>query len=105
MRRAKSRRRRRIASSFANAARAERSFRRPQAVANAVDGMNNFRRSLNRDLLAQSVDVYLDEVGLTVEIRIPDMLDDFGAAGDFGGFGEQKFKKGEFLCRQSDRLA
>src|SRR5262245_53806921 len=105
MRRAKSRRRRRIGSSSANEAKAARSFGHPQAVANAVDGVNNFRRSINRDLLAQSIDVYLDEVGLTVKIRIPDMLDDLAAADDFGGFGEQKFEKGKFLCCQSDRLA
>ena len=69
-----------------------------------MDGINNFRGSLNRDLLAQSVDVHLDEIGLTAKIRIPDMLDDLAATDDFGSSGEQKFEKCKFLCGQCDRL-
>src|SRR5262245_35586243 len=105
MRRARSQRPRRTGSSSGNEAKDGISFGRLQAVADAMDGMNDFRRSIHCDLLAQSVDVYLDEVGLTVKIRIPDMLDDLAAADDFRCFGEQEFKKGKFLCSQSNRLA
>src|SRR5262245_16976930 len=105
MRQARSRQPRRIESSCANEAKGGRSFLRSQAVTDAVNGMNNFRRPVDGDFLAQSVDVYLDKVRVTVEIRIPDVLDDFAATDDFRGFGEQEFEKGKLLGGQGDRFA
>ncbi len=70
-----------------------RSFCNLQAVADTVHRVNDLRRSLNGNLLAQPVDVNLHKVRFTVEVRVPDMLDDLGAGCHIGRPAHEKFEE------------
>jgi hypothetical protein len=44
------------------------------------------------DLLTQSIDIDFDEVGLAIEVAIPNVLDDFTARDQFGSMKQEQFE-------------
>src|SRR5262249_35372529 len=55
--------------------------------------------------LAQPVDVDLHEVCFRIEVRVPDVLDDFAAGNDIGRAAQKKFQQVEFFRCQRDSAA
>src|SRR5262245_51814921 len=66
--------------------------------------MDDLRSALDRSLLAQPVDVDLDEVGFAVEVCVPHVLDDFTPADHLRSPRKKKLEKGKFLGSQRDGL-
>ena len=53
------------------------SFSNLHLVADTVDRVDDLRSPVRRKLLAEPVDVYLNKVRPTIEMRVPDMFDYF----------------------------
>ena len=60
---------------------------------------------LRIDLLPQLADVDIDDIGLRIEVIIPDIFQQHGARDDLVFLLQQTFKKAEFPWLQWDRFA
>jgi hypothetical protein len=66
--------------------------------------VNQLRRPVLIKLLAQAVNVYLEEIGFTIEMAIPNMLDDFAASDELGGAQQQELEEREFFGSERNDL-
>ena len=57
------------------------------------------------DLGAQARDMDVDDIGLRVEVIVPDILEQHGAGHDMAGIAHEIFEQLEFARLQQDRLA
>jgi hypothetical protein len=74
-------------------------------VPNATKRVNElgFKRVI--DLRAQAPDGYIDDVGVTVEIHVPDQRDDLGASQRFARSAHEQVQKRKFLGGEIDACA
>ena len=77
-------------------------FGRVQHVADAAYGVNHLDRKFVVDLAAQMPDIHVDDVGESVVVHVPDVLDNHGAAQRTAAVAHQIFQDAEFLGRQLD---
>ena len=56
------------------------------------------------ELLAQPVYIDFDQIGLAVEVAIPNMLDDFAASDELGGAQQQELEEREFFGSERNDL-
>src|SRR5579863_6228813 len=82
-----------------------RGARRLQHVSDAAHRVDHFIRPLLVDLAAQVADIDVDNVGETVVVHVPHMLDDHRAAERAAGVAHHVLKDAEFLRRQFEILA
>src|SRR5207245_4486909 len=66
--------------------------------------MNQFCGSVLINLLAQSIDVDFDEVGLAIKVPIPDMFDDLAPRDKLRSAKQEEFEKSELLGSQGNDL-
>src|SRR2546428_9032714 len=64
--------------------------------------MNQFCGSVLINLLAQSIDVDFDEVGLAIKVPIPDMFDDLAPRDKLRSAKQEEFEKSELLGSQGN---
>src|SRR5579875_2391704 len=57
------------------------------------------------DLLAEAVDIDLDEIGFAVEMAVPDVFDDFAARDGVRRAQKEKFEKCEFFGGERDFIS
>src|SRR6188508_1129546 len=74
----------------------------PQAVADAVNGLNQSRLT---HLLAKTVDINLHEIGFAVEVIVPNVFDDFRPGSHVRSPDQQKLEHGEFFGRKCKSVA
>src|ERR1700737_1171454 len=92
-------RRCRRAPSCGSAVSGPSSFRQPESVTDATDGMNELGSAIFVDLLTQPIDIHFHEVGLGIEVAVPDVLDDFTAGDRFGSMQEEQREQENFCGR------
>src|SRR5205807_3870405 len=78
--------------------------RRPQTVTGASHGVQQGAVEIPIDLLAQPADVNVDDVGLRVEMIVPDMFEQHRSGDDVAGIAHQIFEKAKFARQYLDRL-
>src|ERR1700688_2766072 len=66
--------------------------------------MNQLGRSILVKFLAQTVDVYLNQVCLAIKMAIPYMLDDFTARDQCRSAKQEQLQQGEFFGGQGNYL-
>src|SRR5271169_4741648 len=75
-----------------------------QHVADAPNCMEQWRREVLVDLLPQAADLYVNRVGLRVEMIVPDRLEKHGSGHDLALMADQIFEQAELSRLQGDRL-
>ena len=74
-------------------------------IASAANGMDQLAPGAFIDLIAQIIDINVNDVRKGVEIDIPDMFNDHGAGEHPAGVGNQIFQQGIFLGGQLNAFA
>ena len=74
-------------------------------VSGAADGVQERLAEALVDLGAQPRDVHVDDVGLRIEVIVPDVLEQHGAGHHLAGVLHQIFEQAELARLQRDRLA
>lgn len=74
----------------------------PQRVSDASNGVNEWRAKAAIDLVAQIVDVDIDDIAGEVPIVLPDVIKDLVTAEHLPLVPEQQFKQLKFLDRELD---
>jgi hypothetical protein len=59
--------------------------------------MNELGGTIFVNLLTQSIDIDFHEVGLAIEMAVPDMLDDFTPRDQFGSMQQEQLEQCKFL--------
>src|ERR1700740_952160 len=73
-----------------------------QQVAGAAGGVEQRRVFRTVDFAAKAIYVHLDEIRERIELFIPNVLGDFGAADDSADVAHEKFEQRIFLVRQGN---
>src|SRR5579863_4542648 len=74
----------------------------PHSITDAADRVNQPGLSRAVNLLTKAVNVHLHEIGLAIEVTIPNVLNDFGPRDGVGRILHQQFDERKFLCRKRD---
>src|SRR5437868_15061058 len=77
----------------------------PQNITRASDRVNQRPRITFVDGVAQPAHVHIDDVGLRIEVQIPDSFEQHGARDDLAGPAHQVFQQLELLGGEVDVLA
>src|SRR6202158_3282393 len=77
---------------------------RTEAIPGAAHGVDQLGRKAAVDLAAQAADMGLDDIGLRVEVKFPDVLQQHSAGDDAAGVAHEIFEKLELLRLQLDAL-
>ena len=76
-----------------------------QLVPGAAHRMDEGRVEVLVDLASQTADVHIDDVGLRVEVIVPDVLEQHRPGDDLVAVAHQVFEQAEFARLQVDLLA
>ena len=90
--------------SFSAIIRADDGIGRAQAIAGAAHRVQQRAVEILVDLLPQPADMHVDDVGLRVEVIVPDVLEQHRAGHDMAGVAHQVFEQLELARQQLDRL-
>src|ERR1700757_3875035 len=72
----------------------------PEAVADASDSVDQLHRAILVDLLAEAIYIHLHKIGFTVEMAIPDVLNDLTSRHQIRSVQQEQLKQREFLGGQ-----
>src|SRR5581483_6895801 len=75
---------------------------RAKGIADSPEGMDHLDRKITIDLAAQAVDQDVDDVGLGIEVIIPDMLQDHRLRDGSAGVSHQIVEQGELFRLKLD---
>ena len=74
-------------------------------IADAPFGVEEFFGEGFIEFLAEAADVDVDDVGVAVEVHVPDLFGDEGAGEDFAGAAGEECEEGEFLGAEVETFA
>src|ERR1700704_1740367 len=70
-------------------------FSRTEDISNASDGVQQLLVERPIDLLTQAAHQHIDDVGLWIEVVLPDMGEDHRLGYDVAGVADQELEQGE----------